>query len=514
VARAPILRGRLAESLAFATVLRKTVVAGALCGLVALVATARPGQVRSAPVADGGCAQAFRGRVQTLSDAAAAEVRLSPLPASVRGLVRLRRPARLQSRTPRLRGVERRVYRIRARLVSAMLFEGGSGRLRGIELVVADPRTRQSIIVAFPAATCGHSRAPARRQSISSALASFVSACGEPPTTHFARLRGVATIVGVGFFSSKSTRRDAARNGLELSPVLGFRSTSCKWVAERPAFVAAAGDVACDPDDPAFNGGQGTPRACRMLATSDLLTRPPLDAVLALGDLQYSDGAYSRFIRSYDLSWGRVKGITHPVVGNHEYLTPGATGYFQYFGTGAGPAARGYYSFDLRAWHVIALNANCEQLKGHCSRSSPQQRWLEADLADHPNRCVLAYWHQPLFSSGQIGGHESMGTQFFWRALYDAGADLVLNGHDHDYERFAPQTPGGRLDLARGIRQFVVGTGGKSLLPFGIPAANSETWQNTVYGVLKLTLHPAGYQWKFAPEAGKTFADVGSATCH
>ena len=235
--------------------------------------------------------------------------------------------------------------------------------------------------------------------------------------------------------------------------------------------IAAAGDIACDPGSSSFNNGQGSGLDCRQLATSDLLVGAGYAAVLALGDIQYEDGAYSKFLASYDPSWGRVKSITKPAPGNHEYQSGNANGYYQYFGAAAGDPAKGYYSFDLAGWHIVALNSNCSFVGG-CGVGSPQEQWLRADLAAHPASCTLAYWHHPRFSSGEHGS-DSTYTPFF-QALYDANADLVLVGHDHDYERFAPQTASGTLDLARGIRQFVVGSGGKNVRTFPTRAAEQR----------------------------------------
>jgi len=172
------------------------------------------------------------------------------------------------------------------------------------------------------------------------------------------------------------------------------------WAAS--PVVAAVGDIACDPANPSYNGGDGTATACRMKATSDLLVGGGWSAVLLLGDNQYEDGALARYQASYDPTWGRVKGLTYPAPGNHEYGTPGAAGYFAYFGAAAGDPARGYYSFDLGAWHLVVLNSNCAAVSG-CGPGSAQEQWLAADLAAHPGRCTLAYWHHPRFSSGQHG---------------------------------------------------------------------------------------------------------------
>jgi len=276
------------------------------------------------------------------------------------------------------------------------------------------------------------------------------------------------------------------------------------------ARIAAAGDIACDPGSRRFGNGLGTGFDCRQRATSDLLVGGGYEAVLALGDIQYEVGAVDAFEASYDASWGRVKSVTRPVPGNHEYHTAGAAGYFEYFGAGAGDPTKGYYSYELGNWHVVALNSNCEAIGG-CDAGSAQERWLRADLAAHPSRCTLAYWHHPRYSSGWHGSDSSYVA--FWQALVDADADLVLVGHDHDYERFAPQDARGRRDLERGIREFVVGTGGKNLRPFTRVSPNSEARDATSLGVLELTLGADAYEWRFRAAVG-SFTDSGSASCH
>ena len=275
--------------------------------------------------------------------------------------------------------------------------------------------------------------------------------------------------------------------------------------------IAAAGDIACDPADSSYNDGAGMVSACQMKATSDLLVNAHPSAVLALGDNQYADGALHKYLKSYGPTWGRLKSITHPVAGNHEYLTRNAVGYFGYFGLAAGEPTRGYYSYEIGTWHIIALNSNCEQVGG-CGAGSPQELWLKADLAAHPVPCILAYWHHPRFSSGVHGDDPTYDA--FWRDLYDAGVDVVLVGHDHHYERFAPQDPSGRADPLRGVREFVIGTGGESHYVLRIIKPNSEVRNADTFGVLVMTLHPAGYDWKFISERGRTFMDSGSARCH
>jgi hypothetical protein len=278
--------------------------------------------------------------------------------------------------------------------------------------------------------------------------------------------------------------------------------------------VMAAGDIACDPADPGYNGGAGTATRCHQQATSDLLVGAAPDLVLPLGDIQYDSASTPKINAVYAPTWGRVKSISRPVIGNHE--GPGA-GYFDYFnGNGvadgpAGPRGKGYYSFDLGAWHLVALNSNCSRVS--CAAGSEQERWLRADLAAHPSHCTLAYWHDPRFSSGHGGSSASL--QPFWEALHEANADLVLSASSHDYERFAPLDVNGDVDLARGVRQFVVGTGGVFFTGgLDTRAPHSEVAQNTVFGVLQLTLHPTGYDWQFVPEAGKSFSDSGTEPCH
>jgi hypothetical protein len=282
--------------------------------------------------------------------------------------------------------------------------------------------------------------------------------------------------------------------------------------------IATAGDIACSSSSSNFNGGAGTSTKCRQRYTSDLLVNAGLSAVLPLGDEQYESGTLSGFNKSYALSWGRVKPITFPAAGNHEYKTSGAAGYFDYFngvGVATGPAGnrtQGYYSFDVGSWHLIALNTSdhCQIIA--CGKGSPQETWLRADLAAHPTSCTLAYWHHPRFNSGHDGNATFM--QAIFQDLYDANADVVLGGHAHDYERFAPQNPKGQLDNTRGIRQFVVGTGGAFFTAFGTRAPNSQVRNNSTYGVLMLTLHPTSYDWRFVSESGKGFSDSGTDSCH
>lgn len=239
--------------------------------------------------------------------------------------------------------------------------------------------------------------------------------------------------------------------------------------------------------------------------TAQLLDGIP-GVVFTLGDNAYPDGRPENFQNCYQPTWGRHRSRTRPIPGNHDWYNNTWYGYFDYFGPVAGATGLGYYSFDLGTWHVLALNSNL-----HGNAGSPQYEWARADLAATRAPCILAYWHHPLYSSGPSGGERNM--RDVWVLLQASGAELVLGGHDHVYERFAPQDADGRLDLARGLRSFIVGTGGHELYGWGSPARNSEVRDNQAWGVLRLTLHPTGYDWEFVPVAGRSFRDSGSATC-
>ncbi len=275
--------------------------------------------------------------------------------------------------------------------------------------------------------------------------------------------------------------------------------------------VAAAGDIACDPDSSRFNNGEGTDSSCHMKAVAELIETMNPVAVLPLGDLQYEDAEFWKFEESYGPSWGRFNNIAYPAVGNHEYLTHDAEGYFNYFGSRAGDPDKGYYSYDKGNWHLIALNTNCGRVEGGCSTGGLQEQWLRNDLANTSANCVLAYAHHPRFSSGNHGNNSSI--EDLWEALYDYDAELFLSGHDHNYERFAPLKPNGELDTSRGIVQFVVGTGGKSTRSMNSPERYSEFRDSDNHGALKLTLHSQSYDWEFVSDTGVVI-DSGSANCH
>jgi alkaline phosphatase len=266
--------------------------------------------------------------------------------------------------------------------------------------------------------------------------------------------------------------------------------------------LVAAGDIACPP------GRSPSSTGCRQGDTAELVRRLKPDAVAALGDLQYDRGELANFRRSYGPTWGRLRSRTRPAPGNHEWATPGGAGYFDYGGARAGTRGRGWYSYELGSWHVVVLNSNCAFVG--CDAGSAQERWLRADLARHPARCTLAYWHHPRFSSGLHGSDPSVAP--LWQALQNAGADVVLSGHDHSYERFGPQTADGRAS-PRGMVQFVVGTGGVSNYPIIRTRPNSRVNRAFVFGVLELTLGDGRYSWRFVGVPGIAFTDRGTGRC-
>jgi Concanavalin A-like lectin/glucanases superfamily len=268
---------------------------------------------------------------------------------------------------------------------------------------------------------------------------------------------------------------------------------------EPPPVLIGAGDIAsCGPS------GQDE-------ATAAIIDESPNATVFTLGDNAYPNGSAADYA-CYDASWGRFKERTKPAVGGHDYTEPGAAGYFDYFAAAAGDRAKGYYSYDRGSWHVVVLNSNCAIVA--CGPGSGQEQWLRADLAAHSAVCTLAYWHDPLYSSGDTHGNFE-GVRPFWQALYDYGADVVVNGNEHLYERFLPQTPTGEHDPGFGITQFTVGTGGYMLYGFrDPPKPNSATRIAGTHGVLKLALRPGGYDWAFVPIVGRTGSDAGSGDCH
>lgn len=272
-------------------------------------------------------------------------------------------------------------------------------------------------------------------------------------------------------------------------------------------FQGAAAHAQESPDVPIVVAA-GDIANCKLLqgavATGQLLDRLP-GTVLTLGDHAYDSGMASEFEKCYGPTWGRHRERTRPAIGNHDVRTKKGEPYYDYFGERAGLRGKGYYSFDLGTWHVIALNSEADT-----GAKGAQMAWLAQDLAAHPSDCILAYWHTPIFSSGPHGPDVRMVPA--WKALLAARADIVLNGHDHTYERFAPQDENGKA-TPLGIRQFVVGTGGGGVYQFETVSANSEVRGNSAYGVIKLTLKAGSYDWEFVPAAGQAFTDRGSGAC-
>jgi hypothetical protein len=286
-------------------------------------------------------------------------------------------------------------------------------------------------------------------------------------------------------------------------PAVEPQTTTQETPQNQTYVLVGAGDIAgCK----AIEGAQ---------ATAKLIEQIP-GTVFAAGDLAYEGGTAAEFQNCYGTTWGRFKDRTKPALGNHEYHEATASGYFQYWGSQAGPVGKGYYSYDLGVWHIVVLNTNCDAKGlGGCAAGSPQELWLRQDLSEHQNACILAYGHHALFSSGVFKKHAiHPELKPFWQDLYAAHGDLMLVGHEHSYERFAPQDPEGRSDPQHGIREIVAGTGGRSHDLLGLPIPNSEVRNTDTYGVLKLTLALRGYTWEFIPEEGKTFRDSGAGVCH
>lgn len=283
----------------------------------------------------------------------------------------------------------------------------------------------------------------------------------------------------------------------------------------KPKKIVAVGDISCGPEDlPILSKYLDY---CQSDKTFTLASNLKPDAVLALGDLQYNDGSFDKFSNYYDTNWGKLKDITYPAPGNHEYITPGAQGYFDYFNGSqamgrAGEAGKGYYSFNLASWHFISLNSNCEYING-CDEASDQIKWLEQDLKVNQRTCTLAFWHHPHFTSGHYAESADAKDRsgIFWDKLSKYRADVVLNGHDHLYERFWTQAPNGGPS-SEGIRQFTVGTGGKSLYKKQTAWPGSEVLFDNQYGVLEMELYAKAYRWQFQSTSGEML-DSGYQQC-
>jgi acid phosphatase type 7 len=275
-----------------------------------------------------------------------------------------------------------------------------------------------------------------------------------------------------------------------------------------PAQASPDGVVLVGAGDISLCSNNGDEATAKLLDSID-------GTVFTAGDNVQVSGRSTEFTNCFDPTWGRHRNRIRPVPGNHDYMTARASGYVGYYGTlGQDLLGRAvnYYSYDLGDWHVVALDSNCTETGG-CGVGSPQESWLRADLSASEKKCTVAYWHHPMFTSG--ASHPSATTvRPLFQALYDDGAEIVMSGHNHNYERFAPQNPAGARDDDQGIRQFVIGTGGASHYGFGMIRPNSEVRNNTTFGVLKLTLNENSYDWQFVPVRGSTFTDSGTTTCH
>jgi len=308
--------------------------------------------------------------------------------------------------------------------------------------------------------------------------------------------RGALALVLAG--CSSPSPEPAADPSTSASVSLPVSSTVTSSTVPSTVTLLAAGDIASC----ASQGDE---------ATAALLDARPNAVVATLGDNVYENGTAAEFANCYEPTWGRQRGRTHPTIGNHEYGVFKAGGYYGEFGPAAGEAPLGWYSYDLGSWHVVVLNSNCEVVG--CAIGGTQEKWLREDLATHPAACTLAMWHHPRFSSGTTHG-SSATVGPLYTALFDAGVEVLLTGHEHNYERFAPLDPTGKPDPVRGVRELVVGTGGRSHYPFGPPIPGSEVRNDDTYGIVALTLRPTTYQWQFVPEGSKSFTDSGSGTCH
>jgi 3',5'-cyclic AMP phosphodiesterase CpdA len=293
--------------------------------------------------------------------------------------------------------------------------------------------------------------------------------------------------------------------GLGMAAVLGGGGSEgggSEASGGKSAMLLAAGDIAeCD-----HQGDE---------ATAEILAQYPDATIATLGDNAYQEGTDEQFKSCYDASWGKFKDRTMPATGNHDESTKNAQGYWDYFGDRGGPYDKYYYSYDLGSWHLVVLNSDCWRVDG-CAIDDPQAEWLRNDLEKNPALCTIAYWHRPPFSSGRYGGPGETGrVRPLWQVLNEEGVDILLTGHEHSYERFAPMNTAGERDDKGGVRLFVVGTGGGNLRPFeNPPLPTTEVRDDETWGVLKLDLGEGRYSWKFLPVAGSTFSDSGSGTCH
>jgi calcineurin-like phosphoesterase family protein len=295
-----------------------------------------------------------------------------------------------------------------------------------------------------------------------------------------------------------------------LTAVMALTSSArgAGTLPDRPAIAATEAGTAAAAADPVLVGAGDISNSGSGDSATATLVKGISGTVFTAGDNVYDNGSRSEFNGTYNSSWGAFKSRTRPAPGNHDYNTSQAAGYYDYFGSLAGPAKRGYYAYDLGNWHIVSLNSEVSMARG-----SAQETWLRSDLAAASKPCTLAYWHRPLFTSGANHGPDT-GTRPLFQALYDYDAEVVVTGHNHQYERFAPMSPTGAADSTRGIREFVAGMGGADHYSFGSVQPNSQARNSDTFGVLKFTLHAQSYTWQFVPVSGKTYTDTGTTACH
>lgn len=281
------------------------------------------------------------------------------------------------------------------------------------------------------------------------------------------------------------------------TPLPTHTSTPIPTPTSTPVLLIGAGDIAYCGEE-----------ALGDEATADIIARFPSAAVFTAGDNVQDDGRTAEYKNCFDPTWGRFLDRLHPSPGNHDYNTGNGAPYFAYFGSAAGQAGQGWYSYELGAWHFVSLNSNCDNVA--CGPDSAQAKWLEEDLASSDKECTLLYWHHPRFTSGLSGDYGLAST--FWKIALAHGADVVINGHDHSYERLVPQDGDGKAD-PQGIRQFIVGTGGAPLRFFAEPKPASEVRDFSTLGVILFKLYPGWYEWEFIPVEGGTFSDKGQGVC-